>query len=315
MTHATEPGPCSDRSAWSSSGSSRSSSARRSPRACSARSPPPRWCGCAWPPARSCCRRRTTELHRPDAARLAGGARLRRQPRDDELGDLPVLLPDPARHRGDDRVHRPAVPGVLGSRRARDLVWVLLAARRRRPPRVPADRARPRSASCTPCSPAPRGRRTSCSARAPGGGGRASTGSPSRASSPPSAMTLPALADARVPGCGTARVLLIGALVGLLSSVIPYSCELVALRSLRPAVFGILMSLEPAAAALAAIVVLHEHLSAAPVAGHRLRRRRLHRRDPLGCGPRAGRAGTGLSRHTSSHRPLGTIGACDRASS
>ena len=56
-------------------------------------------------------------------------------------------------------------------------------------------------------------------------------------------------------------MLLIGALVGLLSSVIPYSCELVALRSLRPAVFGILMSLEPAAAALAAIVVLQEHLS------------------------------------------------------
>ena len=56
-------------------------------------------------------------------------------------------------------------------------------------------------------------------------------------------------------------MLLIGALVGLLSSVIPYSCELVALRSLRPAVFGILMSLEPAAAALAAIVVLREHLS------------------------------------------------------
>jgi inner membrane transporter RhtA len=57
------------------------------------------------------------------------------------------------------------------------------------------------------------------------------------------------------------RVLLIGALVGVLSSVIPYSCELVALRTLRPSVFGILMSLEPAAAALAAIVVLHELLT------------------------------------------------------
>jgi inner membrane transporter RhtA len=57
------------------------------------------------------------------------------------------------------------------------------------------------------------------------------------------------------------RVLALGALVGLLSSVIPYSCELVALRSLRPAVFGILMSLEPAAAALAAIVVLRELLA------------------------------------------------------
>jgi len=57
------------------------------------------------------------------------------------------------------------------------------------------------------------------------------------------------------------RVLLVGAMIGLLSSVIPYSCEMVALRSLAPSVFGILMSLEPAAAALAAIVVLHELLS------------------------------------------------------
>ena len=57
------------------------------------------------------------------------------------------------------------------------------------------------------------------------------------------------------------HVLGIGVLVALLSSVIPYSCELVALRTIRPAVFGVLMSLEPAAAALAAIVVLGELLS------------------------------------------------------
>ena len=73
-------------------------------------------------------------------------------------------------------------------------------------------------------------------------------------------MTAPALLSAG-SDVWDPRILLIGALVGLLSSVIPYSCELVALRSLRPAVFGILMSLEPAAAALAAIVVLSEHLS------------------------------------------------------
>ena len=73
-------------------------------------------------------------------------------------------------------------------------------------------------------------------------------------------MTLPALLAAGT-SLWDGRILLIGALVGLLSSVIPYSCELVALRTLRPAVFGILMSLEPAAAALAAIVVLREHLA------------------------------------------------------
>ncbi len=59
---------------------------------------------------------------------------------------------------------------------------------------------------------------------------------------------------------GEGRILMIGALVGLLSSVIPYTCELVALRSLRPAVFSILMSLEPAAAALAGFMVVGEVL-------------------------------------------------------
>ncbi len=59
---------------------------------------------------------------------------------------------------------------------------------------------------------------------------------------------------------GNGRVLGLGAMVGLLSSVIPYSCELVALRRMRPAVFSILMSLEPAVGALAGLVVLHEWL-------------------------------------------------------
>lgn len=57
------------------------------------------------------------------------------------------------------------------------------------------------------------------------------------------------------------HVLLIGVMVGVLSSVIPYTCELVALRSLAPSLVGILLSLEPAAAALAAIVVLREFLT------------------------------------------------------
>jgi inner membrane transporter RhtA len=55
-------------------------------------------------------------------------------------------------------------------------------------------------------------------------------------------------------------VLMIGLAVALLSSVIPYSLELEALRRIPPRVFGVLMSLEPAVAALAGLVVLHESL-------------------------------------------------------
>lgn len=56
-------------------------------------------------------------------------------------------------------------------------------------------------------------------------------------------------------------ILALGAAVGLLSSVIPYSLEITALRTLPPPVFGILMSLEPAAAALAAMLLLSEFLA------------------------------------------------------
>ncbi|MEU8197884.1 EamA family transporter [Microbispora amethystogenes] len=56
------------------------------------------------------------------------------------------------------------------------------------------------------------------------------------------------------------EILLLGAGVGLLSSVIPYSLELEALRRMPKRVFGILMSLEPAVAALVGLFVLHEVL-------------------------------------------------------
>ncbi|KAA9161127.1 DMT family transporter [Amycolatopsis acidicola] len=55
-------------------------------------------------------------------------------------------------------------------------------------------------------------------------------------------------------------ILIIGLAVALLSSVIPYSLELEALRKIPPRVFGVLMSLEPAVGALAGLVVLHESL-------------------------------------------------------
>ena len=60
---------------------------------------------------------------------------------------------------------------------------------------------------------------------------------------------------------GDPRILLLGLAIGLLSSVVPYSFELLALRRMPARIFGILMSLEPAAAALAAMILLAEFLS------------------------------------------------------
>jgi inner membrane transporter RhtA len=55
-------------------------------------------------------------------------------------------------------------------------------------------------------------------------------------------------------------VLAAGLGVALLSSVIPYTLDLEALRKIPPRVFGILMSLEPAMAALIGLIVLRESL-------------------------------------------------------
>ena len=56
-------------------------------------------------------------------------------------------------------------------------------------------------------------------------------------------------------------ILAAGLAVAVLSSVIPYSLELEALRRMPAGVFGVLMSLEPAAAALAGLIVLDEGLA------------------------------------------------------
>ncbi|MBA8825716.1 inner membrane transporter RhtA [Saccharopolyspora lacisalsi] len=58
------------------------------------------------------------------------------------------------------------------------------------------------------------------------------------------------------------EVLAVGLVVALMSSVIPYSLELEALRRIPQRVFGVLMSLEPAVAALAGLLVLREALGA-----------------------------------------------------
>jgi inner membrane transporter RhtA len=62
-------------------------------------------------------------------------------------------------------------------------------------------------------------------------------------------------------------VLAVGLAVALLSTLIPYAAEIEALRRLPPAPFGVLMSLEPAVAALVGLVALGQDLSGAEVAG------------------------------------------------
>ena len=49
--------------------------------------------------------------------------------------------------------------------------------------------------------------------------------------------------------------------VAMLSSVIPYSLELEALRRLPRGIFGVLMSLEPAVAATAGLIILDQGLA------------------------------------------------------
>jgi inner membrane transporter RhtA len=67
-------------------------------------------------------------------------------------------------------------------------------------------------------------------------------------------------------GHGEPVVLASALVVALASSVLPYSLELEALRRLPAAVFGVLMSLEPAVAALAGFVVLDQDLGAREIA-------------------------------------------------
>jgi inner membrane transporter RhtA len=63
------------------------------------------------------------------------------------------------------------------------------------------------------------------------------------------------------------RSLALGAAVGILSSAIPYSLELEALRRITTSLFGVLMSLEPAMAALTGFVLIGQQLSARALLG------------------------------------------------
>lgn len=76
-------------------------------------------------------------------------------------------------------------------------------------------------------------------------------------------LLIPVGVPAAVTVAGDLQLLLLAAITAVLSSVIPYSFELAALRRLPQRVFGVLLSLEPAFATLAGWLVLGQ--SATPL--------------------------------------------------
>ena len=71
----------------------------------------------------------------------------------------------------------------------------------------------------------------------------------------------PFCARAAAPLLGNSQLLITALGVGFLSSALPYSLEMVALKSIPEKTFGLLMSVEPAIGALAGFALLGEHLT------------------------------------------------------
>ena len=57
------------------------------------------------------------------------------------------------------------------------------------------------------------------------------------------------------------KLIALGLVVAVLSSAIPYSLEMIALRGIPKRSFGVVLSAEPAIGALAGLVILHERLA------------------------------------------------------
>lgn len=153
----------------------------------------------------------------------------------------------------------PLTVGVLGSRHARDLLWPVLAL------------AGVALLGITPTPLDPLGVAFALVAAACWGGYILTAAKVGESWSAIDALLLSCLIGAAVvtapalhnsgASLWAVPVLLVGLGVGLLSTAIPYSLEIVALKKLPTRVFGILMSLEPAVAALAALILLGERLS------------------------------------------------------
>jgi inner membrane transporter RhtA len=91
------------------------------------------------------------------------------------------------------------------------------------------------------------------------------------------------------------HTVLLGLAVGVLSSVLPYALELEALRRLSTRTFGVLMSLEPAVAALAGLLILGERLAGRQWAG-------------IGCVILACAAVTASQRRSATVQPTNSVG-------
>ena len=154
----------------------------------------------------------------------------------------------------------PLTLALLGSRRARDLVWVALAAVGVLALGLERTALDPVGVAFAVLAGAASACYILLSART--GARWSGLGGLTTASLVAAVVLAPAALLSDAGALGSPHVLLVGLAVGLLSSVVPYSCELVALRSLQPSVFGVLMSLEPAAAALVGIAVVGESLAA-----------------------------------------------------
>ncbi len=86
-------------------------------------------------------------------------------------------------------------------------------------------------------------------------------------------MCMAALVALPFGGLGASKVLadpglaVQGVLVALMSSAIPFALDFTALKRLTPRVFGLLASIEPVAAAVIGLIVLHEALGVREVIG------------------------------------------------
>lgn len=80
-------------------------------------------------------------------------------------------------------------------------------------------------------------------------------------------IVLPAALVIDAPAFINPTIILLGLGVAVLSSVIPYTAELLALRKISESTFSVLMSLGPATASIVGFLVLGQHLTVLEIAG------------------------------------------------